>query len=208
MENAVAHWFWLIGAYILGSVPFGLIVATKCCGVDPRKDGSGNTGATNVARLCGAKWGFFVLACDALKGLAAVALAMRLAPPDAAFHSVAAMAAIVGHRYSAFMKFSGGKAVATTVGVFIPLAFFQLAAAAAVCVLVIWRSGFVSLGSLTLVTLLPAFLAVSRNWGPFPLSLLVMALVYYAHRDNIRRLLRGEEKPWLAKKKAHEEDSQ
>ncbi len=193
-------WLWLIPAYILGSIPFGLIIAAKFCGLDPRTGGSGNTGATNVARLCGPKWGVAVLVCDALKGLAAVAMAMHLAPASAALHSFTALAAILGHRYSLFMRFTGGKAVATTVGVFIPLAFWQLAAAGAVCILVIWRSGFVSLGSLTLVTLLPVLLLVSGAWGPLPLAILVMILVYYAHRDNIRRLLRGEEKPWLKPK--------
>ena len=202
----MAHWLWLLAAYILGSIPFGLIIATKCCGIDPRNDGSGNTGATNVARLCGAKWGVAVLVLDAVKGLVAVAVAMRLAPMDPVFHSLTAMAAILGHRYSVFMRFTGGKAVATTVGVFIPLAFFQLVGAAVVCVLVIWRSGFVSLGSLTLVTLLPVFLALSGAWGPLPLAVLVMALVYYAHRENIRRLMRGEEKPWLTKKQPRDED--
>ena len=204
----MTHWLWLAVAYVLGSIPFGLFIAAKCCGIDPRKDGSGNTGATNVARLCGVKWGVCVLVCDALKGFVAVAAAMHFAPADPMFHSIVAMAAIIGHRYSVFMNFSGGKAVATTVGVFLPMAFFQLATAAVVCVLVIWRSGFVSLGSLTLVTLLPVLLAFSGNWGPFPLALLVMALVYYAHRENIRRLLRGEEKPWLTKKQPREEDSQ
>lgn len=193
-------WLWLLAAYVLGSIPFGLIVATKCCGLDPRKDGSGNTGATNVARLCGARWGVIVLVLDALKGLCAVAVCMRLAPDSALLHSLAAMAAIIGHRYSLFMGFKGGKAVATTVGVFIPLAFWQLLGAGAVCILVIWRSGFVSLGSLTLVTLLPVLLAVSGRWGPLPLAVLVAALVFYAHRENIRRLMRGEEKPWLKPK--------
>ena len=193
-------WLWLPVAYVLGSIPFGLIIATKFCGLDPRAGGSGNTGATNVARLCGPKWGVVVLVCDALKGLLAVAVAMYLAPDSALLHSLAAMAAIIGHRYSLFMGFKGGKAVATTVGVFIPLAFWQLVVAGAVCILVIWRSGFVSLGSLTLVTLLPVLLLVSGSWGPLPLSVLVMALVYYAHRENIRRLMRGEEKPWLKPK--------
>lgn len=200
-------WLWLIAAYVLGSIPFGLIIAVKCRGLDPRKGGSGNTGATNVARLCGVKWGVFVLVCDALKGLAAVAAAMYLAPESSLLHSLAAMAAIVGHRCSLFMKFKGGKAVATTVGAFIPLAFWQLLGAGIVCILVIWRSGFVSLGSLTLVTLLPILIAVSGKWGVLPLSLLVTALVFYAHRENIRRLMRGEEKPWLAGKKQHK-DSQ
>jgi glycerol-3-phosphate acyltransferase PlsY len=193
-------WLWLPAAYVLGSIPFGLVIAATFCGLDPRAGGSGNTGATNVARLCGPKWGVVVLACDALKGLLAVAVAMRLAPGSAPLHSLAALAAIIGHRYSVFMGFKGGKAVATTVGVFIPLAFWQLVAAGALCILVIWRSGFVSLGSLTLVTLLPALLLVSGEWGPLPLAVLVMALVYCAHRENIRRLLRGEEKPWLKPK--------
>lgn len=193
-------WLWLPMAYVLGSIPFGLIVALKFCGLDPRTDGSGNTGATNVARLCGVKWGVFVLFCDALKGLVAVAVVMGLAPDSSLLHSLAAMAAIIGHRYSMFMHFKGGKAVATTVGVFIPLAFWPLVIAGAVCILVIWRSGFVSLGSLTLVTLLPILLILSGNWGPFPLAVLVAVLVYYAHRENIRRLMRGEEKPWLKPK--------
>ena len=197
-------WLWLPVAYVLGSIPFGLIIATRFCGLDPRKDGSGNTGATNVARLCGPRWGVLVLVCDALKGLFAVAMAMHLAPESDLLHSLAAMAAIIGHRYSLFMNFKGGKAVATTVGVFIPLAFWQLAVAGAVCILVIWRSGFVSLGSLTLVTLLPVLLLVSGKWGPLPLAVLVMALVYYAHRENIRRLMKGEEKPWLKPKSEKE----
>ena len=193
-------WLWLIAAYVLGSIPFGLVISMKCCGIDPRRDGSGNTGATNVARLCGPKWGVIVLVCDALKGLLAVAVALHLAPESPLLHSLAALSAIIGHRYSLFMRFKGGKAVATTVGVFIPLAFWQLVVAGAVCILVIWRSGFVSLGSLTLVTVLPALLLFSGTWGPLPLALLVMAIVYYAHRENIRRLLRGEEKPWLKPK--------
>ncbi|MCC8193266.1 MAG: glycerol-3-phosphate 1-O-acyltransferase PlsY [Deltaproteobacteria bacterium] len=193
-------WLWLPAAYVLGSIPFGLIIAARFCGLDPREGGSGNTGATNVARLCGPKWGVLVLVCDALKGLAAVAVMLRIAPDSAPLHSLAALAAIIGHRYSLFMHFKGGKAVATTVGVFIPLAFWQLAVAGAVCILVIWRSGFVSLGSLTLVTLLPVLLLLSGTWGPLPLAVLVMVLVYYAHRENIRRLLHGEEKPWLKPK--------
>ena len=199
-ENTMLGFLWLPIAYMLGSIPFGLIIAKKFCGLDPRKDGSGNTGATNVARLCGPKWGVLVLVCDALKGLIAVAVAMHLAPDSSLLHLLAAMAAIIGHRYSLFMGFKGGKAVATTVGVFIPLAFWQLLVAGIVCILVIWRSGFVSLGSLVLVTLLPILLLFSGVWGPLPLAVLVAVLVFYAHRENIRRLLRGEEKPWLKPK--------
>ena len=195
------EWLWLVPSYILGSIPFGLLIASRFCGIDPRTGGSNNIGATNVARLCGVKWGVLVLVCDALKGLVAVAVCLHLAPESNLLHSLAAMAAIVGHRYSLFMGFKGGKAVATTIGVFIPLAFWQLLIAGIACILVIWWSKFVSLGSLTLVTLLPLCLAVSGTWGPFPLAVLVAVLVFYAHRENIRRLMRGEEKPWLKPKK-------
>lgn len=195
----MVSYFWLAGAYLLGSIPFGLLIGKYFCGVDPRTGGSGNVGATNVARLCGARWGVIVLVCDALKGLAAVAVALHISDSQV-LPSLCAVAAILGHRYSVFMRFTGGKAVATTVGVFIPLAFIPLVVSGIVCILVIWRSGFVSLGSLTLVTLLPVAIAVQGNWSVLPLALLAAAVVFYAHRENIRRLMRGEEKPWLTKK--------
>jgi glycerol-3-phosphate acyltransferase PlsY len=197
----MVSYLWLAGAYLLGSVPCGVIIAKRFRGVDPRTAGSGNVGATNVARLCGARWGVLVLVCDALKGLAAVAVALWISDSQV-LPSLCAVAAILGHRYSVFMRFTGGKAVATTVGVFIPLAFWQLVIAGALCILVIWRSGFVSLGSLTLVTVLPVAIAVSARWNVLPLALLAAAMVFYAHRENIRRLARGEENPWLTKKTA------
>lgn len=196
-------YLWLAGAYLLGSIPFGLLIATRFCGIDPRTGGSGNVGATNVARLCGARWGVIVLVCDAMKGLLAVWAALLISD-SAVLPSLSAVAAILGHRYSVFMHFTGGKAVATTVGVFIPLAFWQLVIAGAICILVIWRSGFVSLGSLTLVTVLPVAIMVSGKWSVLPLAILAAAVVYYAHRENIRRLVRGEEKPWLTKKENSE----
>lgn len=190
---------WLIAAYVLGAIPFGLLIAKKFCGLDPRADGSGNIGATNVARLCGLGWGVLVLFCDALKGAVAVLVAMKISD-STYFHCAAALAAIIGHRYSLFLRFKGGKAVATTVGVFAPLAFWPLVGAGILCLLAIWFSGFVSLGSLVLVTVLPVLLALNGQWQVLPLALLVAAIVYYAHRENIRRLINKEEKPWLTKK--------
>ncbi|WMW67298.1 glycerol-3-phosphate 1-O-acyltransferase PlsY [Nitratidesulfovibrio liaohensis] len=189
---------WIAIAYVMGSIPFGLVFARTFCGVDPRTGGSRNVGATNVARLCGTKWGVATLLCDALKGALPVAIAMSFSD-SAFFHSLTALAALVGHLHSCFLGFKGGKAVATTVGVFIPLAFGQLVLAGIACLLVIWRSGFVSLGSLTLVTALPVFLLVYGKWKLLPLALVVMALVYWSHRENIGRLARGEEKPWQKK---------
>lgn len=189
-----------VAAYLLGSVPFGLLIAQKFCNTDPRKAGSGNVGATNVARLCGFRWGVLTLLCDLLKGFLPVLLFVT---SDSNLHGLAypaGLAVIVGHMYSFFLDFKGGKGVATTVGVFLALAPWQLVLAGLACLLVIWRSGYVSAGSLTLISLLPVLCLLTARWGDLLFALIVAGLIIYAHRENIRRLLRGEEKPWLTKK--------
>lgn len=187
---------WMVLAYALGSAPWGLIIARNCCGVDPRLSGSRNTGATNVARLCGFGWGVLTLACDLGKGAAPVFLAVKtgLSPLGV---SLVGLACVLGHVFSCFMGFKGGKAVATTIGVFLPLAFCPLLAACLLCVAVIWRSGYVSLGSLTLVTALPLALLAAGRWEWLPLSLCLCLLVVWKHRENIARLRSGTEKSWL-----------
>lgn len=167
---------WIALAYVLGSVPWGLVIAKTFCRLDPRESGSRNTGATNVARLCGFGWGVATLACDVCKGALPVWLAFRI-NPSPVFVSVVGLACVLGHVFSCFMKFKGGKAVATSIGVFMPLAFWQLLVASALCCLIIWRSGFVSLGSLSLVAALVVALAVTGQWVWLPLSLCVLAVV-------------------------------
>jgi glycerol-3-phosphate acyltransferase PlsY len=187
-------------AYLLGSVPFGLVLARAFKGIDPRRDGSHNVGATNVARLCGLPFGLLTLLCDLGKGLLPVLIGLRLFAAEAPFLPLlAGLAAVFGHMFSLFLRFRGGKGVATTVGVFLAAAPAQTIAAGLLCLLIIWRSGFVSAGSLTLIALLPAFLLLTADWPAFCLSLATGCLVAFAHRENIRRLLRGEEKPWLGK---------
>ena len=186
---------WVALSYFLGSVPFGLVLARSARGIDPRSAGSGNVGATNVARLCGFGWGVATLACDLGKGFFAVWIALYI-NPDAVFVSLAAFAAVAGHRWSYFLGFTGGKAVATTIGVFIPLAFWQLLLSSILCVGLIIRSGFVSLGSLALVTTLPLFLLFTDARHFTPLAIAVAFVVVRAHGANIIRLLQGEEKPW------------
>ena len=198
---------WIVLAYVLGSVPWGLVVAKVVCGVDPREGGSRSTGATNVARLCGFGWGVVTLACDVCKGAVPVWLAFRV-NPSPLFVSVVGLACVVGHVFSCFMKFKGGKAVATSIGVFIPLAFWQLLAASAICCLVIWRSGFVSLGSLTLVAALAVALAVTGQWVWLPLALCVGAVVVWKHKENIARLRAGTEKSWLKGKYSEKQPGQ
>jgi glycerol-3-phosphate acyltransferase PlsY len=185
-------------AYVIGSIPFGLIFARVFCGIDPRQAGSGNVGATNIARLCGKGWGAATLVCDLGKGMLAVYVAVKITD-SVMLHTFSALAAILGHLHSCFLGFKGGKAVATSIGVLIPLAFTQLLLSSVACLVVIWRSEYVSLGSLTLVTLLPFLLAVSGRFSLLPLALTVMLLVYWSHRENIRRLAKGEEKIWNKK---------
>lgn len=186
-----------IAGFLIGSVPFGLLIARFFCGVDPRQSGSGNVGATNVSRLCGLGWGLATLACDLLKGYVPV---LALVSSDSSLGYLAyplGLAVICGHMFSLFLGFKGGKGVATLLGVFLALAPVQLIMAGAVCIAVIWRSGYVSAGSLALVATLPLLLAFSGRWGDALFALLVAGLIVYTHRSNIRRLLRGEEKPWL-----------
>jgi glycerol-3-phosphate acyltransferase PlsY len=191
----MAEFLWVALSYLLGSLPFGLVLARCAQGVDPRRDGSGNTGATNVARLCGFGWGVCTLACDLGKGLLAAGVALHI-NPDAVFVTLSALAAVAGHRWSCFMGFQGGKAVATSIGVFLPLAFWQSVVAVILCVACILRSGFVSAGSLAFVASLPLVLLLTGVWRFIPLAIIVAGLVIKAHEANILRLLRGEEKSW------------
>ncbi|MBQ7738191.1 MAG: glycerol-3-phosphate 1-O-acyltransferase PlsY [Desulfovibrionaceae bacterium] len=191
-------------AYLLGSVPWGLVIAKMTKGIDPRTAGSKSTGATNVSRLCGFGYGVATLACDLGKGALPVFLAVSYSN-DVFFISLTALAAVLGHVFSCFLKFKGGKAVATTIGVFLPLAFYPLLAAAFLCVVLIWLSGFVSLGSLTLVTSLPLFLAFSGGKDFVPLAIFLACIVFFKHRENIARLHAGVEKPWLKSRQKPED---
>jgi glycerol-3-phosphate acyltransferase PlsY len=186
---------FILLAYLLGSVPFGLLVARVAGGIDPRLEGSRNTGATNVSRLIGLRWGLLVLGLDIAKGWLPVYLAQASLSSHFSLGLIA-LAAIAGHTNSIFLHGKGGKAVATTVGVFLALTPILLLIALAACVAVILLSGYVSLGSLTLVTALPVLLLVSGKFWLFFFSLAVMCLVYWKHRENIARLARGEEKTW------------
>lgn len=192
----IAEFLWILMSYFIGAIPFGVVIAKCCCGIDPRKSGSMSPGATNVARLCGFPYGIATLVCDVAKGALPVWGALLL-DPNAFFVSLTALACVVGHIGSCFLHFRGGKAVATTIGVFIPIAIQPLLGACALCMLVIWRSGYVSLGSLTLVTSLPILLIFVEAWQWLPLAICLALIVYWRHRANIDRLLHGEEKSWI-----------
>lgn len=197
-----ATFFSLLLAYLLGSVPYGLIIATKFCHIDPRTAGSGNVGATNVARLCGKGWGALTLVCDLTKGALAVGLAWYICNHYGGWqyaHLGAGLFAILGHMFPVFFGFKGGKGVATTVGVFFVLSPLPLIVAAIICLLVIWRTGFVSAGSLTLAAMIPLLAALTNQYPVALLGAIIALLIAFAHRQNIQRLIKGEEKPWNTK---------
>ncbi|WP_419785107.1 glycerol-3-phosphate 1-O-acyltransferase PlsY [Pseudodesulfovibrio sp.] len=189
---------WSIVAYILGSIPFGLVVAKLLCNTDPRTSGSKNTGATNVARLCGTKYGVLTLVLDLGKGFLPVLLAGAWTGHGIGL-SIVLLAAILGHVFSCFMNLKGGKAVATTIGAFLAVSPWGTIFSAALCLIVIALSGHVSMGSLTLALALPVFMFLTGNFAFVPAALVVMILLFWRHRENIHRLARGEENPWLKK---------
>ena len=203
---------WVIVAYLLGSIPFGVLFAKFFCRTNPQEAGSGNIGATNVTRLCGLRVGLLTLLCDAGKGAAAVAIGISLiskvdglqAGHEPLFITATGLAVILGHMYSIFLKFKGGKAVATTIGVFAVLALPQMILAGVFCVATIWWKKYVSLGSLVLVLSLPIILFLSDRLDLLVLSLTAAFLVTNAHKENIKRLISGQEKPWRGPKTTKE----
>jgi glycerol-3-phosphate acyltransferase PlsY len=184
----------LVVAYLCGSVPFGLLVA-KARGVDVRAVGSGNIGATNVARALGRKTGAVVLLLDALKGLAPVLATRLLWPGEPLLAAGAGLFAILGHVFPVWLKLHGGKGVATALGVFLALTPAATGIAAAFFFAVYATKRIVSIGSLAAATALPlAMLALREPPAFVALGAAVWLLVLVRHRTNIQRLLRREER--------------
>lgn len=192
----------IIVSYLLGSIPAAHIAGLSK-GIDLRKHGSGNLGATNVIRVLGTKIGLLVFAFDMAKGAVPVAIFSRWLPPgamllgDPTITGIACgVAAIVGHVRPIYLKFGkGGKGVATAAGVYLALAPIQTLLTLIIFAVVLLSSGYVSLGSLTGAVMLPVLLAITVGVRSplFTISLLVAAFVFWTHRANIARLRRGEE---------------
>ena len=201
MSNATVIALFEVGAYLIGGIPFGFLIG-KMRGVDVRTVGSKNIGATNVYRTVGHKWGFLAFFCDFLKGLLPTLAAVLFAKNHkevAAFADLAVwtgLACVVGHTLTPYMKFKGGKGVATAFGMLMALVPWLVLAAFALFVVTVWISHYISLGS----CLAAAFLAV-MIWIPTPLSKPTLALkivmtllglfVIYKHKSNIVRLAKG-----------------
>ncbi len=189
----MAKILFLILCFLAGSIPFGVIVSKALAGVDPRSVGSGNIGATNVARAAGWKAGLLTLLLDASKGALPV-IAARAIFGDPAFLIWCGFAAIVGHCLSPFLGFNGGKGVATGAGVFLAISPKAFALALLVFASVFAVSRIVSLSSILSAASMPVFLyALGYTREVIPTAF-ISAFIIFRHKDNIKRLLRGEEK--------------
>jgi glycerol-3-phosphate acyltransferase PlsY len=195
MNIVIAGLGWLLVVYLIGSIPFGLLVSRLANGIDPRLIGSKSIGATNVARTCGTGYGILTFVLDAAKGLIPMLVAMGI-NNSASFLTLTGLAVVLGHLYSAFLGGKGGKGVAITIGIFLALTPTPLFWSVVVCIVLIWVTGFVSIGSLSMVTVLPLFILLAGSFSYLILSLIVMVLVYSRHRENILRLAKGQENPW------------
>jgi glycerol-3-phosphate acyltransferase PlsY len=186
---------YILAAYLLGAIPFGLLFG-RMAGIDVRQSGSGNIGATNVNRLLGKKLGIATLLCDIGKGfLPMYFVGLLSCAPNIILLSGAA--AFLGHIYPIYLGFKGGKGVATALGVFLYLNPLAVLFAIILFVIVVYLSGYVSLGSLLGTGLMPVFIHLLHGeTGQIILAGFVALLVWIKHRENIIRLVKHEEKSW------------
>lgn len=191
---------WIpVTAYLIGSIPFGIILAKLFGGVDVRKAGSGNIGATNVARVAGPLPGILTLVLDGLKGVAAVWLAARFSNDSAMWMTIAGLSALLGHCFPVWLRFRGGKGVATAAGMFLALCWPAALGAIGVFILVVLFSRFVSLGSVAAAAAMPllVYLLWAPHHAPPPIvtfgAFAAAMLVIYKHDANIQRLVEGRE---------------
>jgi glycerol-3-phosphate acyltransferase PlsY len=199
MTIPVTTWVVVPAGYLLGSIPFGLLLARLFGGGDVRQRGSGNIGATNVSRVAGPLAGILTLLVDAGKGAAAVWLASRFSGQNAAAMMLAGLAALVGHCFPVWLGFKGGKGVATGLGVFLALCPLATVGAFALFVLAFLLWHYVSLASLAGAASLP--LLIYFLWAPGhapPLvitfgTLMAATLIFYKHSANLQRLSKGTE---------------
>jgi glycerol-3-phosphate acyltransferase PlsY len=193
-----------LGSYLLGSIPFGYL-AGKFAGINIRTFGSGNVGATNVVRVLGKKYGYPVFVLDFLKGFGAVRISMLMAtcPPHQwnspeIFGIAAAISCVIGHSYPLWLKFKGGKGVATSAGALFALAPIAGFIGVAIWILTFLVTRYVSVASVTAAVALPIVI-FSVSWRDenakaiFYFSVCLAAVVIWRHRSNLSRLVRGTE---------------
>ncbi|HIJ39549.1 MAG TPA: glycerol-3-phosphate 1-O-acyltransferase PlsY [Deltaproteobacteria bacterium] len=202
------EWEWVLyffGAYVLGSIPFGQIISRKVASIDITTRGSGNIGATNVARELGMKWGIVTLLLDMLKGLVPVIVSMKHGAEGGSFSFIGpylvGLCALMGHQFSCFRRFNGGKGVATALGVYLGLSPLSTVLALILFVLIVAKWSFVSLASMVAALSIPILLFTFGASGASIIVSAIMALlICLKHHENIGRLMKGEERKWKDRK--------
>lgn len=187
----------LAAAYLLGSIPTGLLLA-KAAGVDIRTTGSGNIGATNVYRTLGRSVGIATLAGDCLKGFLPIIAAKYLGMADL-WIALAGLTAFLGHVYSIFLAFKGGKGVATALGVFLGISPLAVLISLGIFIAVVVASRYISLGSIIAAAAMPPLVAFLDGRPPLvAVTVVIASIVIFKHRDNIARLRAGTENRFKA----------
>ncbi len=191
-------------AYLIGGIPFGYVLVRLTTGKDVRSTGSGNIGATNVLRTTGRAAGVATLLLDGAKGYLAVFLAAKMTDDDPLFMSLAALAVMAGHAYPVFLKFQGGKAVATFIGAFLYLTPLPLAAVLVLFVIAVAVTNAISAGSILAAGTFPLGVWIISH-PPAPVliaSLIAGAFIVYRHKSNIDRLRAGTENRFSWKRRS------
>ncbi|MFZ5948849.1 MAG: glycerol-3-phosphate 1-O-acyltransferase PlsY [Stygiobacter sp.] len=207
--------FVIIISYLVGSIPNSIIISKLVKGIDIREFGSGNAGGTNVFRVLGWKWGILTILLDALKGAIAVIIVARLYLDNFPFNNITpfddftlvqiicGVAAVIGHVFTVFAGFKGGKGIATGLGVLIMIVTVDMALALAVFFIVVGLSRYISLGSLAAAIAVPLIMIIRENiFGVdiqgyhtiLPFVIVLALFVIYTHRSNILRIINGNER--------------
>ena len=186
-------------AYLIGSIPTGIVVAKILGAPDPRAVGSGNIGATNVGRAAGKAAGIITLIGDVLKGFLITLLALYILGSSSEANSplaisIVAFSVFLGHLFPVFLKFKGGKGVATTLGVFLAIGPFQAILALILFIIIVAIFKYVSVASMIAPVSIPLLLNLSPATSPYiPLAVIISVLIILKHSDNIKRLIQGTE---------------
>ena len=192
----------LVLAYLIGATPTSYVAGRLGRGIDLRQHGSHNLGATNVYRVLGWRYAIPVGLIDVAKGVVPVAILGPWSNGPAWFTVALGIAAVLGHMFSPYVRFRGGKGVATTAGVFLALAPLAVLISLAIWGATLWLSGYVSVGSLTVAVLFPLWVRLTAPGEPYTLgaAIVLALLLVYTHRANIRRLREGTENRFRTRK--------
>lgn len=193
---------WLAAAYLVGATPTSYVAGRLAKGIDLREHGSKNLGATNVYRVLGWRWAIPVAVIDIAKGAVPVALFGAWAHGAAGFPVFLGLAAVLGHIFSPYVGFKGGKGVATAAGMFLALAPWAVLIGLPVWGLCLWITGYVSLSSILVAVVFPVLVLLTTHGAMPPLiaSIGLALLIVYSHRANIRRLIAGTENRFRTRK--------